>query len=89
MHVTAVCPVFTYSEFHDVNGMRPQVSKFPTWVWLQASDVARQGYEAVMRGDDVCINGWQYRALVQLIRYTPEWLVKALGRRVAGTYRKS
>ncbi len=89
VHVTAVCPGFTYSEFHDVNGMRPQVSKFPSWVWLRADAVAREAYDAVMRGDDLWINGWQYRALVQIMRYTPQWLVRTTGRRVAGTYRKA
>ena len=88
MHVTALCPGFTYSEFHDVNGMRPLVSRFPRWVWLKADDVARDAYDAVMRGQTLCINGWHYRALVQLIRYLPQWLVNGVGRRAARTYRK-
>lgn len=89
VHVTALCPGFTYSEFHDVNGMRPQVSRFPGWVWLRADDVAREGYEAVMRGQVVCINGFLYRALIQLVRYLPQWLVDRVGRRAARTYRKA
>lgn len=89
VNVTALCPGFTYSEFHDVNGMRPQVSRFPAWVWLQADAVAREGYDAVMRGQTVCINGFHYRALIQLIRYLPQWLVERVGRRAARTYRKS
>ncbi len=89
VNVTALCPGFTYSEFHDVNGMRPQVSRFPKWVWLQADQVAREGYDAVRRGQTVCINGFHYRALVQLLRYLPQWLVERAGRRAARTYRKS
>ena len=88
VNITALCPGFTYSEFHDVNGMRPKVSRFPKWVWLKAEDVAREGYDAVMRGKVVCINGWHYRALLQLVRYLPQWLVNSTGRRVARTYRK-
>ena len=34
VHVTALCPGFTYSEFHDVNGMREKMSKMPKWMWL-------------------------------------------------------
>ena len=47
VHVTALCPGFTYTEFHDVNGMRARVSKLPTWLWLDADAVARQGLDAV------------------------------------------
>ena len=48
VHVTAVCPGFTLSEFHDVTGTRAQVSKLPAWMWMDASTVARQGFDAVM-----------------------------------------
>jgi uncharacterized protein len=89
IHVTALCPGFTYSEFHDVNGMRPQVSRFPKWVWLDAGTVAREGYDAVMRGKVVCVNGVVYRVLVLLLRYLPQWIVNAAGRRAARTYRKA
>src|SRR4029079_13292357 len=34
VHVTALCPGFTYSEFHDVNGMREKISKMPKMLWL-------------------------------------------------------
>ncbi len=33
-NVTALCPGFTYSEFHDVNGMREKVSRMPKLLWL-------------------------------------------------------
>jgi uncharacterized protein len=88
VHVTALCPGFTYSEFHDVNGMRPTVSQFPKWVWLQADDVARMGFEAVMRGQVVCVTGWLYRALLQAVRFAPQWLFRIIGSRAARSYRK-
>ena len=50
VHVTAVCPGFTLSEFHDVTGTRAQVSKLPSWMWMDAPTVARQGFDAVMDG---------------------------------------
>ena len=46
--VTAVCPGFTYSEFHDVTGTRAAVNRMPGFMWMSAADVARQGYKAVM-----------------------------------------
>ena len=51
VYTTALCPGFTYSEFHDVNDMRAQVSRLPKWMWMDADTVARQAYDAVMRGD--------------------------------------
>src|ERR1700712_615357 len=40
VHVTALSPGFTYSEFHDVNGTRAQVSAAtPKWLWTGADEV--------------------------------------------------
>jgi len=48
VHVTALCPGYTYTEFHDVNGSRAQVSSaYPKWMWMEADRVARIGWEAV------------------------------------------
>lgn len=48
VHVTALCPGYTYTEFHDVNGSREQVSSaYPKWMWMDADRVARIGWDAV------------------------------------------
>ena len=48
VHVTALCPGYTYTEFHDVNGSREQVSSaYPRWMWMEADRVARIGWDAV------------------------------------------
>ncbi len=48
VHVTALCPGYTYTEFHDVNGSREQVSSaYPRWMWMEADRVARVGWDAV------------------------------------------
>jgi uncharacterized protein len=89
VHVTALCPGFTYSEFHDVNGMREQVSTLPRWMWLDADTVAREGFDAVMRGDIVCVNGRVYRALIQAIRFTPTWLTNLVMKRASRRFRRT
>src|SRR5262245_34257805 len=55
VNVTAVCPGFTKSEFHDVTGTREMMNKMPPWMWLDAPTVARQGYDAVMAGVPIYI----------------------------------
>src|SRR2546428_9163734 len=48
VHVTAVCPGFTLSEFHDVRGTRDRVSKMPSWMWMDSPTVPKQGFDAVI-----------------------------------------
>ena len=54
------------SEFHDVTGTRDQMNKMPGLLWLKADDVAREGYDAVMKGHSVVVNGRIYQFLVWL-----------------------
>lgn len=47
VHVTALCPGYTLTEFHDVNGSRARVSSaYPRWMWQSAEHVARVAYAA-------------------------------------------
>jgi short-subunit dehydrogenase len=89
VHVTAVCPGFTYSEFHDVTGTRQQMKSVPAMLWLNAAEVARDGYEAVMRGDAVVVNGRPYRILLWLMGIVPKGIVKAVSRAAGRRYRKT
>ena len=77
VHVTACCPGFTRSEFHDVVGNRQQVSKLPRFMWMDAPTVARETLDAVERGQVVFVPGHANRAVANLARLVPESL--ALG----------
>ena len=72
VHVTALCPGFTYSEFHDVTGARALVSKMPAWMWMHAEAVVAQGLAAAERGDIVYINGRLNRAIKALFKLLPD-----------------
>jgi short-subunit dehydrogenase len=89
IHVTAVCPGFTWSEFHDVTGTRDKMNNMPRFLWLDAPRVAREGYDAVMRGRAVVVNGRIYQFLVWLNGALPRtighWVSAIAGRR----YRKA
>jgi uncharacterized protein len=78
VHVTALCPGFTYSEFHDVNGMRPSVSTMPRFLWMDAARVAREAFDAVESGRMVHVNGRINRGLALLARLLPQRLALAL-----------
>ena len=88
VNVTAICPGFTRSEFHDRTGTRDRMRGLPAWMWMDAATVARQGYEAVMAGTTICVNGRANRAIAALVTSLPDTLVRAVGRRAATRYRK-
>ena len=89
VHVTALCPGFTHSEFHDVTGTRSTMSRLPPWLWMEAAQVAREGFDAVMTGTPMHVTGRVNRTIAVWARHLPGWLVRAIGRRTAWRYRKS
>jgi short-subunit dehydrogenase len=78
IHVTALCPGFTYSEFHDVNGMRDKVSRLPKMLWLSSEEVARIGVEAVESGKTRVVTGAANRAVAFICKYLPDALARAV-----------
>jgi short-subunit dehydrogenase len=87
--VTAVCPGFTFSEFHDVTGTRAMMNKLPGWMWMSAADVARKGYDAVMAGESIVVTGRVNSAIATLVRIMPQRVVTGVGRRIGRSYRKA
>ena len=72
IHACALCPGFTYSEFHDVTGTRAQVSQMPAYMWLKATDVARAGIDAVERGEPMSVPGITYKFIRLLTKHLPD-----------------
>lgn len=72
VHVSALCPGFTYSEFHDVNGTREGVSKMPDFMWMDAEECAEQGVEACERNRAVFIPGRVNKSIAVAARLLPE-----------------
>lgn len=88
IHVSALCPGFTYTEFHDVNGTRPMVSGMPSFMWMDADPVVAAGIEAVERGDILCVPGWWNRFVYALVSWLPDRLALALVDRRSRSFRK-
>lgn len=78
IYVTALCPGMTYTEFHDVNGMRDKVSKLPKGIWLTSAEVARLGVEAVESGRARIVTGRSNKLIAGLSKYLPDRLARAL-----------
>ena len=73
VHVSALCPGFTYSEFHDVVGNRAEISgSTPAWLWLGADEVAAAGYEAAEANRPICVTGAPNKAIAVLAKLLPD-----------------
>ena len=88
VHVTALCPGFTRTEFHDVLGSRDMMDRLPRWIWLRADAVARAGIEAAERGQVMAVPGLFYKLVILLPRLLPSSWVLALMRRNSRKIRK-
>jgi len=77
VRVQALCPGFTRTEFHDRAAI--DMKSTPGFLWLDAGRVVDDSLaQAARGGQTVCIPGWQYKLAVLLIRYLPQWLVRAI-----------
>jgi len=73
VHVSALCPGWTYSEFHDVVGTRSKLSKsIPEWWWMGADEVAREGFVAAEANRACCVPGAPNKAVSALLKVTPD-----------------
>ncbi len=88
INVTASCPGFTLSEFHDVTGTRSQVNTLPKWMWLEADRVARESVDAVMAGRTIFVPGRVHRSIATLAGLLPRTVVSGLMTRNAGRFRR-
>jgi len=71
VYCTALCPGFTYSEFHDVMGIKSLVNKIPRILWMDPQTVAQEGFDAVMQGKPVHITGRINQGLSQVLSHLP------------------
>jgi hypothetical protein len=88
IHCTALCPGFTWSEFHDVNGTREDTDKMPSWMWMQAAPVVKAGIDAVNKGQPVVVPGGANKVIASLTRILPEPLGRTMVRAQSKRYRR-
>ena len=79
VHVSALCPGFVHTDFHETAGLQEMKRRLPGFVWYDAETVVREGLDAVERGKPIQVSGRLYRwldPLAQSVWLRP--LLKAL-----------
>ncbi len=71
--VTAVCPGFTRTEFHD--RMRVSTRGIPSVLWLEAPELVRLALRGIDRGRSVVVPTLRYRLVVALSGLLPDRLL--------------
>jgi short-subunit dehydrogenase len=74
VHVTALCPGFTRTEFHEAADMQKALETTPGWMWTTAEAVARAGAKAVERNRPIEVPGLFPKAVFALSKLLPERL---------------
>ncbi len=77
VHVQALCPGFTHTEFHDRAAM--DKTTIAGVLWLTAERVVDDSLaQAAAKGAVVCIPSTRYKLIVFMVRYLPEWILSAV-----------
>jgi short-subunit dehydrogenase len=77
VRVQALCPGFTYSEFHDVAGMNRDKLAPKSW-WCPAEQVVEESLASLERDRVFVIPGFRYRLLVAMVNRIPRGLRRSL-----------
>ncbi|WP_144795422.1 SDR family oxidoreductase [Microbacterium paludicola] len=79
--VTALCPGFTHTSFHERMGLPKGEEGIPAIAWLDAENVVREGLRDAARGRAVSIPSLRYKAVVALTKVLPPSLTARAARR--------
>ncbi|MEO6020148.1 MAG: SDR family oxidoreductase [Knoellia sp.] len=77
--VTALCPGFTHTEFHERADL--DMSRLPSFAWLDAPRLVRDALADVDKGKVVSVPGLQYKLAVTALRLIPRPLIRGRSRR--------
>jgi short-subunit dehydrogenase len=75
--VSALCPGFTRTEFHQRGKMR--MTGLPNFMWLSSDQVVAKSWKYAKAGKAISIPGWQYLILSTIARVAPRPIVRKAG----------
>ena len=78
LSVTVVCPGFTRTEFADVSGSSHDAARLPSFLWMDADEVARIGLAAAARKNPLCVTGVQNRLAAGFVGAMPRRLIRRI-----------
>jgi len=78
VHVTALCPGLTRTEFQSVSNTETYATQYPTFAWLEATAVARGGLDDVAKGKALSVPGALYKGLAAAVGVLPRGLTRRL-----------
>ncbi|MEN9687152.1 MAG: hypothetical protein RL381_164 [Actinomycetota bacterium] len=78
--VSALCPGFTRTEFHQRGRMK--IGGLPNFMWLNADRLVAKAWKDAQANKPVSIPGWQYKILVAVISTVPRKYVRQIGMNV-------
>lgn len=78
VHVTALCPGLTRTEFQNVSNSESYASSYPAFAWLKVDDVAKSGLADVARGCALSIPGTLYKGMSIVTGVTPRGITRRL-----------
>ncbi len=80
VRITALCPGFTRTEFHQRGRM--SMKGLPGFMWLNADKLVADAWSDALKGRAISVPGWQYKILALLIHVAPRPLVRKMGMKV-------
>ena len=84
--VSALCPGFTRTEFHQ--RARMSMKGLPNFMWLNSDKLVEKAWVDALKGRAISIPGWQYRFLVFIIQTVPRAIVRKVGMNLRVKQRK-
>jgi short-subunit dehydrogenase len=81
--VTALCPGWVRTEFHQRAGIN--ASKIPSPLWLEAEPLVTGALQDFEHGKVVSIPSARYKALIGLARHAPRTLIRAASRMMSSS----
>lgn len=81
--VTALCPGWVHTEFHD----RAGISKggIPSWLWLDAEYLVGSALRDAERGKVISIPSVRYKVLIWFARHLPRSTVRSVSRAISSS----
>ena len=74
VHVTALCPGLTKTEFQSVSNTDQYSDVFPGLAWTSPDQVADEGLSSVIANRALAVPGAQYKVLSAATNVTPRWI---------------